>query len=141
MPTIEPRSEGPINDLFLAINHYVSTGDHIGEGVALPEPDGRVLIQIPYDPRNATDAEDFKKFASRMAEIAVADPALKYPVRELGKTPQFAIAGFTIAENKMRRLAKELVRGGGMGGFGSPKGLIDQNFPDARGMLLSEEGV
>lgn len=134
-------SEGPINDLFLAINHYVSTGDHIGEGVALPEPDGRVLIQIPYNPRNATDADDFKRFASRMAEIAVADPSLQFPVKDMGKTPHFTIGGFVIGQDQMRALARELVRDGGLLGFGSGKRLIDQHFPEARGILLSQEGI
>ena len=141
MTQITPVAEGPVSDLFLAINHFVSTGDHIGEGVALPEPGGRVLVQIPYDPGNPDDRDDFRRFASRMAEVGAADPSLAFPVRELGRAPGFTVAGFSVPEADCRRLARELVRSGGAEGWGTGKAVIDEHAPDVRAKLLSGEGV
>jgi len=41
--------EGPINDLFYAINFYISTGDHIGEGNAAEMEDGQLFVIIPIN--------------------------------------------------------------------------------------------
>lgn len=139
--SITPSAEGPLNDLFLAINFYVSTGDHIGEGVAPDLGGGVLLVQIPYDPKNPDDAADFAKFKARMGEIGREHPSLAFAVRTLGETPGFTIAAFEINEGQMRDLARELVRSCGEAGWGTGKAVIDAHAPDVRAKLLSGEGV
>jgi hypothetical protein len=141
MTHFTPTAEGPINDLFLAINHYVSTGDLYGEGVALDLGGDLRLVQIPYDPKSADDAEDYRKFSVRLGEILQQHRDLAGPLKTLDRLPRFVIAGFEIDEGRMRDLARELVRHPGSAGWGTGKALIDQHFPSAREKLLSGEGL
>lgn len=40
----------PINQLIIAVNQYVSTGDDIGFGACMPTDASHTMLVIPYDP-------------------------------------------------------------------------------------------
>jgi len=67
----------PINRLFFALNHYISTADHIGEGIALPVGGSRVKILVPYNPRELEDADNFRRLVARTDEIADSIPGIR----------------------------------------------------------------
>lgn len=66
---IKPQIGTPTNRLFWAINHYVSTGDHIGEGVA-QEVGGKLLFLIPVRVAAEQDQRDLAAFRARFDELA-----------------------------------------------------------------------
>ena len=57
-PSTIRNTEGPINDLFYAVNFYITTGDRIGEGNAAEMEDGQLLVIIPLGKTNAEDQAD-----------------------------------------------------------------------------------
>lgn len=140
MATIEFMREGAFTDLFLAINHYISTGDHVGEGIALPDPEDGLRVLVPYDPDNKTDNEDAVRLQRRVSEIMDAR-TMPLAMDHEGRSGKFAVLVILVGEKDARRLAQELVRTPGPGGWGSMKALIDQHFPDVRTKILSGEGV
>jgi hypothetical protein len=53
MAQLSTVTEGPVKDMVFAINHYVSTGDHIGEGVAMEGLDGGVPVRRALRPQKS----------------------------------------------------------------------------------------
>ena len=68
-----PIADGPLKRLIIAINHYISTGNHFGEGFALGEG-SRVRIVIPVNLYMERDQKDFEAFRSRLDVLG--DPCL-----------------------------------------------------------------
>ena len=138
---LDTTREGPLNDLVLAINHYVSTGDHIGEGVAMEGADGRYIFTVPYDPAHPDDRADAQRLRLRVSEIAAQYPDLKLEVQEQKLPGKFDYLLLFVSPADVRRLAAELVRSNGDAGWGTSKPLIDEHFPYVRAKILSGEGV
>ncbi len=141
MATLDIVTEGPVRDMILAINHYVSTGDHIGEGVAMEGEGGGYLFGVPYDPRNPDDRDDARRLRQRLAEIAAAHPGLSVRTEDHPPAGGFSYFVVHVRPELARRLAAELVRSSGDAGWGSGKPRIDKHFPDVRGKILSGEGA
>ncbi|PRY38472.1 hypothetical protein CLV58_109199 [Spirosoma oryzae] len=131
---IEPLENTPINRLFLAINHYISTGDHIGEGMAVPEgpqkvrrgePDAqdKIRILVPYNITNDTDLDDLACFTSRFNELASQFSTRLEPLQGNG---QFGLTSFVIRYQQAHLLSSKLMEKPGPAGWGSNKALIDQ---------------
>lgn len=126
---ITPVMKTPLNRLFLALNHYISTGDHFGEGVALPESDPAlrlVRVLIPVNRTMKQDRVDFEKLRSKFDELAAAG---EFPVRleHMGREGLFEYWSFVVPEFRMDDLAAELRRAPGPAGWGSGKAIIDQH--------------
>lgn len=130
-------SDKPLNRLYFAINHYVSTGDHIGEGVSMPEgpqrhptgephPDDKIRIVILVNSTNPTDIADFEKFQSRFSQIA---PRFKTQLMHAGKQQHFLVKEFVIRYGQADELARALTEEPGPLGWGSMKDLIEKHFP------------
>ena len=49
----------PLNRLYLAINHYISTGDHIGEGIS-NDLGSHIQMMVAVNQANPTDQQDFR---------------------------------------------------------------------------------
>jgi hypothetical protein len=113
----------PMNRVFFAINHYVSAGDHIGEGIAMPVDDNKIRFLIPVNPNLPLDVEDWNKFNSKLQEITF--PAFK--LENHGKTPpHFIMHTILVAEKDLTAFADALMEKPGKMGWGSPKTLIDR---------------
>lgn len=126
---ITPLQKTPLNRLFFAINHYVSTGDHFGEGIGVPESDpafGLVRVLIPVNRHMAQDQADFRCLQSKFDELAAAG---EFPVRleHMGTEGLFDYWSFVVPTFRMDALADELRRAPGPAGWGSGKAIIDQH--------------
>lgn len=118
---ITPLIDQPLNRLFFAINHYISTGDHFGEGIAVPEG-GRVRVLIPVNVNLPQDGEDLRAFRSRFEELQSAyETALGY----MGEEEGFEFWSFLIREDQADALARDLRASPGSLGWGSGKAIID----------------
>lgn len=116
------QANTPLNRLIFAINHYVSTGDRIGEGIMTPEGAGRVCVTIPVNRQLQEDQSDFACFKSRFEQLAS-----RYHIRlePMGRDGKFDFWAFRIAEADIDRLADALLEHPGPMGWGSLKELID----------------
>ena len=135
--TITAMAGTPLNRLFIAINHYVSTGDHLGEGTAIGEGIQRHMTGEPHaldlvrlllmeNTTDPTDVADFAAFASRFSELAGQfDTHLKWEPQQ-GK---FRMYSFVIKYGQANELANALTEQPGPAGWGSMKELIDEHYP------------
>lgn len=132
---ITPLRNSALNKLFLAINHYVSTGDHIGEGTAVPhgpqksrtgEPaDGdRIMILVFVNRTDEVDLKDFTCFRSRFSEL---ESEFNVKLKNDGTEQQFQRWSFVIYYRQALPLAKALAEKPGSAGWGSLKKIIDQH--------------
>lgn len=121
---ITPLTGTPINRLFFAINHYVSTGDHFGEGMAAPSAPGWVTILIPVNVSLQQDQADFEAFRSRFDELA-AEFGLTMAWH--GEEGGFELWSFDVREQDADRLATALRERPGKAGWGSGKAVIDRH--------------
>ena len=118
---IDTTRRGPLNTLFLAINQYISTGDHIGEGIALPS--GKNLdVVIAVNKTDPTDQEDFKKFRARIAEIIEPLVTLNKDSRSDARFDYWILQ---LKERDLPKLTQALIDQEGPLGWGSPKPLAD----------------
>ena len=136
-PTVR-NTEGPINDLFYAVNFYISTGDHIGEGTATE--DGQLFIIIPLSKTNAADQADAERLQQRVTEIK-GSGAVGVELERHADTGAFDYLLMKLALTDARPLARELVRQMGGKGWGTPKNDIDTHLPGLREKILSGKGV
>lgn len=121
-PELIPSINGPLNRLFFAINCYISTGDHIGEGFATDAGLGKFMILIPVNPKLPPDLKDFAAFRSRFQEIAGRfHTTLEYQ----GLSAGMEIYSFVLAENRVDEMAKVLRECPGPLGWGSQKPRVD----------------
>lgn len=138
-PTVR-NTEGPINDLFYAVNFYITTGDRIGEGNAAEMEDGQLLVIIPLGKTNAEDQADADRLEQRVTEVQHAG-AVMVTLERHANMGAFDYLLLKLAVKDARRLARELVREMGGRGWGTPKRTIDQHFAGLREKILSGEGV
>ncbi len=134
------NTEGPINDLIYAVNFYISTGDHIGEGNAAEVDDGQLLVIIPLSKTNADDQADANCLQQRVSEIQ-GSGAVAVTLERHADTGAFDYLLLKLAVSDARPLARELVRQMGGKGWGTPKRDIDKGLPGLREKILSGEGV
>jgi hypothetical protein len=129
--------ESPLNRLFLAINHYVSTGDEAGTGMVLPSddavmradgtplPDDKLTIAIPVRITDDRDLDDFNAFRSRFDQLA---PRFGLTLEPLQADGDMGVWGFAIRYRYCDALAEALTERPGPAGWGSCKPLIDEYF-------------
>ena len=112
----------PLNRVFHGINHYISTGDLMGEGIAIPFED-KLKIVVLVNPTLPTDVEDWCKLKSKLEHISF--PAFVLEVH--GKIPpNFDAYMITVAESDLDAFADVLMEKPGPLGWGSTKDLIDK---------------
>lgn len=121
---IDPKFNDPINRLMLAINHYISTGDNIGEGIATPDGD-KVRVLIAVNKVMQQDKEDFQAFKAKFKEIK---GRFKLTLNDHGSQGLFHMYSFLIEESQIDNLAVALTESPGPKGWGSLKPLIDKHF-------------
>jgi len=127
MPEIEMHSQGPINDLFLALNYYISTGDHVGEGVAYPLPNGGLAVLIAYAPRELEDADNWRRLEARLEQIR-RDESLLLRIEDQGGTPGgFRGMAVIVALADLPRLTYLLKAAPGPLGWGSMRSFLAQH--------------
>lgn len=127
----------PLSRLFVAINHYISTGDHIGEGNAIPEgpsisrtgephPADKIRIILLVNTTDKADLSDFEKFKSRFSQVA---KDFNTKLESGGRERHFLVYTFVIKYGFCNELAQKLTEQPGPLGWGSMKELIEKHFP------------
>lgn len=135
--SITALDKTPLNRLFVAINHYISTGDHIGEGIAVPEgpqrhtqgephPDDKLRVLLMVNTTDPVDRSDFEKFKSRFSQL---EKGFGTRLEDGGRQAHFAVNSFVIQYKQTEPLAQALTEQPGPAGWGSMKPLIDKHFP------------
>lgn len=81
----------PTNDLFFAINHYMSTGELVGIGCTVDAGED-VIIPLSYDPLNPTDADDWRRLKQRLSEVTTAHSLTQHELSGQA-VPRQAVAG------------------------------------------------
>ena len=122
--TVEIHRDGPIYELLVAMNHYISTGDHIGEGNALidtskPGPN-RLGVVVPVDPKNSIDVRDFELLQLRLTEIA-AENGPSVELENHGSMDRFDAWIMFVAEPLIPALTAALKAKPSAEGWGSVK--------------------
>lgn len=90
---ITALSEGPINDLVFALDHYFVVGEHLGEGAGADSTDSREwIVFLAVNPREPSDVTDFKRLRLRLAEInqkaGIVSRLEKMPNTPTGTSPR-----------------------------------------------------
>ena len=140
---VDVQEHGSVNDVFLGINHYISTGDHYGEGAALDTGAGGLAFVVTYDPSSPQEIADLTALRVRLEElrqtgIGLREETLPRAAQGLG---QFNFLLLHVHQDDLIRLAQGLVREPGKAGWGSTYPLLRAAFPEVRGMILSGEGT
>jgi hypothetical protein len=119
---ITPMAGKPLNNLLFAINHYVSTGDHIGEGMAFDEgPD--TMVSIPYDPNSPVDTNDFRLLTVRLKEIE-AEGGPKVTFRDMGIAGKWQLMVMRVRITDVPALAEKLMEKPSAEGWGTCRDAI-----------------
>lgn len=152
-----------LNDMFFAINHYLSTSEYIGSGLAIEDGDS-VIAMVLYDPSNPTDSDDWARFVSRLREVATphtlsaesearaivpnesAEAFARHindsrpigmPPLHVHRTPKrFVHATLRIKKGDIAPFTYELLSSGGKRGFGSDYPKIQAVFAGEREAML-----
>lgn len=112
----------PLNRLIVAINHYISTGDMIGMGPAVPDGPHRIAPLILVNRSLEEDTTNFACFRSRFDELAAEfDTDLKLVDRH----GPFDFWTFSIRTAQVDLLAKELRKRPGVLGWGTTKEQVE----------------
>lgn len=122
MSKIKAVSKTSINKLFWAINHYVSTGDHISEGVSEDLGDS-ILVLLPVNPDLPVDMQDFERFRARLDELG---EKIDGPFESVG----FLLYTWQVAKSDTNKFARLLTEKPGPLGWGSMKETIDAHTWD-----------
>lgn len=141
---VDVQEHGSVNDVFLGINYYISTGDHYGEGGAIDMGAGVLALVVPYDPSKPQEIADLTALKVRLEELRQAGIGLREetpPIASSGRVGQFDFLLLHVHQDDLVRLAQGLVREPGKAGWGSTYPLLQAAFPEVRGMILSGEGT
>jgi hypothetical protein len=114
----------PLSELYLAINHYVSTGDHLGEGVAADAGPGRFRVLLAVNRALPQDVADWECFRSRFAEL---QREFGLRLQREGASMGMEMWAFEVREDQVGPLAGALRARPGRLGWGSLKPLIDRH--------------
>jgi hypothetical protein len=121
---IDIGKEGPINDAFLALNHYISTGDHVGEGIAMYWHDGRIAFNVPYAPRELEDKDNWTRLEARLHQMQ-ADDDFSVEIQDGGMTPGgFRVMILLLAEDDVPAFTLALKEKPGPIGWGSMRSFL-----------------
>ncbi len=112
-----PIADGPLKRLIIAINHYISTGNHFGEGFALGEG-SRVRIVIPVNLYMERDQKDFEAFRSRFDELA---DEFNSELEDMGRGGLMRVWTFLVDYKRVDELARAFRERPGSLGWGSRK--------------------
>ena len=102
---------------FIGLQHYMSTADHIGEGVAWLEDGGRIGVGLPYNPRELEDKDNYERLASRLRELK--REGFDLTIDEGVMKGQFKGASVSVRESDLPALTKKLREAPGALGWGS----------------------
>lgn len=115
----------PENRLIFAINHYVSTGDHFGEGIFF-EKGNQTVFALPVNAKNPTDLDDFQKFKSAIDALSL-DSVELVVAESTGAGSRFLMHELHVDSEAIPSLADQLMDSPGPEGWGSPKAIIDEH--------------
>ena len=118
--------QDPEIKVFLAINHYISTSENLGQGYLMTgeETPGKITIIIPVNKKLQEDLDNWDKLYSRLLEI---DALINFEVKLYDENaPNFIVQSIVLDHNDLDALADALVAKPGVLGWGTPKPIVDR---------------
>ncbi|GMV04677.1 MAG: hypothetical protein AMXMBFR53_09570 [Gemmatimonadota bacterium] len=116
--------------LILAINHYISTGDYLGEAVT-GEGDDAWCVMIPVNQTLAEDCDNFRRLQARMEELSGQG---EWKLRHERRRMHFEVWVLEVTRRDLEPLIRALWAKPGPLGWGTCKAVVDQlksHRPDA----------
>lgn len=120
--TIEIHVDTDASRLMYGLNHYISIGDHIGEGLAYIMGDDLALLVV-HNPGNPVDAEDWRRLSARLYELR---REVRFQLKYHGASPPFEAWNLKLARADVDRFAALLREGPGPLGWGSVYAQLQQ---------------
>lgn len=111
------QDDTPINRAVMGIQHYISTGDYVGEAIVFEARGGEYLIGVPHDPRNPEDLGDWLALRARLDELR---DHVRFSVEHFGREGRFEHWIVRIHGRDLDRFAGLLREQPGPRGWGSP---------------------
>lgn len=121
---MKPVESSEISPLFFAINHYVSTGDHFGEGVGAENGQGELVLFVPVRRDSPDDSEGFRRFEARLEQLRKKGLTLVRANPE-GKDAKFDFYSLVVPRWHVEELSQLLTQEPGPLGWGAIKATID----------------
>lgn len=117
-----------MNRVLIGINHYITTSELIGAGLAMPV-DNKIKFFILVNINHPTDVSDWQKLSSRLQEISSPQFEIEYHGRdEIKNGTKFDQYTITLLEKDCDEFAKALMIKPGPMGWGSTKRYVDMAF-------------
>ncbi len=130
----------PLNDLIFAINHYLSTGEFVGECAVMASNTNPKVFRLILSENVTlpTDREDFAKFFSRANELIAG--GLHGELQKVKSQYPFRSWFLSIHEHDIPSWTLALLESPGAAGWGSLKPGIDEKTPGLREKLIAVIG-
>jgi hypothetical protein len=129
-PNVTPVENTPINRVFFALNHYISTGDHVGEGIAMEAGDS-IIFAILHRPREWEDKDNWERLKARVEELI--DERFPVAIQDLGWAPgpsgdqqEFRAWGIRVRRSELDAFAGKITEKPGPKGWGSMRTFLER---------------
>ena len=133
---VDSNELSPMSCLVQAINHFVSTGDHFGEGRILHAKTGDWLVVLACNVNDEIDVEDMRKFESRFKEV-IEETAIDARLEKGEEVNGCRSYLLHVHDPDMLPLAQALISAAGEAGWGSMYPYIQRYFPNLREQILA----
>lgn len=133
---MEIANSNRLGRLFLAINRYVSTGDHYGEGIALElsHKKVRVLIPVTAAPKSKTEQNDFANFKALKARLEELEDEVELQLSIIGLEGKHCFWGLDLNKEDIPELINLIEEEPGPLGWGpTESNEVVDNLLQSRG--------
>ena len=114
----------PAGRAVFALNYYISTGDHVGEGVAYIKEKSTVLL-VAHRPREWEDKDNWERLLARIRELENE----KFPCVAIheGGDGEFTFWGIRVLTSELDNFAAKIKEKPGPRGWGSMYTFLERH--------------
>ena len=125
LPKCRFDDQDPEIKVFLAINHYISTSDNLGQGNYMQDPEDpdQIILVVPVNKKRQEDLDNWDKLYSRLQELS---SQINFALLPAQNSPDFIVNAISIKHNDLNALSYALVNKPGLLGWGTPKLMVDR---------------
>ena len=125
VPKCRFDDQDPEIKVFLAINHYISTSENLGQGNYMQDPEkpDQIILVVPVNKKRQEDLDNWDKLYSRLQELS---SQIDFTLLPAQYSPDFIVNAISIKHNDLNALSYALVNKPGLLGWGTPKLMVDR---------------